>query len=118
MAKRPPIPVDLHRIVLIEAGHRCAIHTCRQVPVEIAHIDPWSRCREHRFENLIALCPTCHTRIDLVGASPHCTGVDDIWIRHLGQNGKTGFEFTRKGIRCIILTALGTSNKGNKWKKN
>jgi hypothetical protein len=64
MAKRPPIPIDLHRLVLIEAGHRCAIHTCQQVPVEIAHIDPWARCRDHRFENLIALCPTCHTRFD------------------------------------------------------
>ncbi|GCD94074.1 hypothetical protein EHYA_01730 [Embleya hyalina] len=26
---------------------------------------PWEKVREHRFENLIALCPTCHTRYDL-----------------------------------------------------
>ena len=64
MAKRPPIPADLERLVLIECGHRCAIHTCRQVPVEIAHVTPWSRCRTHEFANLIALCPTCHTRYD------------------------------------------------------
>ena len=64
MAKRPPIPADLERQVLIEVGHRCAIHTCRQVPVEIAHIVPWSRCHSHEFHNLIALCPTCHTRYD------------------------------------------------------
>jgi hypothetical protein len=25
---------------------------------------PWSEVKEHRFENLIALCPTCHTRYD------------------------------------------------------
>ena len=64
MAKRPPIPADLERAILIECGHRCAIPTCRQVPLEISHIQPWSRCKTHAFENLIALCPTCHTRFD------------------------------------------------------
>jgi hypothetical protein len=34
------------------------------VPLEISHIQPWSRCKTHAFENLIALCPTCHTRFD------------------------------------------------------
>ena len=60
----PPIPADLERQVLVESGHRCAIHSCQQVPVEIAHIVPWSRCHAHEFPNLIALCPTCHTRYD------------------------------------------------------
>ena len=64
MPKRPPIPADLERSVLLEAGHRCAIHTCRQTPVELAHIVPWSRCREHTQDNLITLCPTCHARFD------------------------------------------------------
>jgi HNH endonuclease len=48
----------------VEAGHRCAIPTCRACPVEIAHIVPWSDVREHTYENLIALCPTCHARYD------------------------------------------------------
>lgn len=61
---RPPIPTDLRRSVLVEAGHRCAIPTCRQTPVEIAHITPWAKVRNHTFDNLIALCPTCHTRYD------------------------------------------------------
>jgi len=64
MARRPDIPTELERAVLIECGHRCAIPTCRQTPVELAHIVPWARCREHKFENLIGLCPTCHTRYD------------------------------------------------------
>lgn len=62
--QRPPIPAELKREVLVEAGHRCAIPTCRQVPVELAHISPWAQRKEHRFDNLIALCPTCHTRYD------------------------------------------------------
>jgi len=61
---RSAIPRALVREVLVEAGHRCAIPTCRQVPVEIAHIVPWAQVKEHTFDNLIALCPTCHTRYD------------------------------------------------------
>ncbi|WHT20199.1 HNH endonuclease signature motif containing protein [Crossiella sp. CA-258035] len=59
---RPPIPAELRRAVLIEAGHRCAIPTCRQYPVEVDHIVDWAKVRCHEFDNLIALCPTCHAR--------------------------------------------------------
>src|SRR5215213_987986 len=62
--RRPPISRALERAVLMEAGHRCAIPTCQQVPVQIAHIVPWAQVMEHAFENLIALCPTCHARYD------------------------------------------------------
>lgn len=61
---RPPIPMAIQRDVLVEAGHRCAIPTCRQVPTEFAHIDPWCKVQEHTFANIIALCPTCHSRYD------------------------------------------------------
>ena len=61
---RPAIPRPLERDVLVEAGHRCAIPTCRQPTTEIAHIEPWAKVREHSFENLIALCPNCHHRYD------------------------------------------------------
>ncbi|MFD9789626.1 HNH endonuclease [Streptomyces sp. NPDC059070] len=61
---RPEIPTELKRAVLVEAGHRCAIPTCRQTPVEMAHIIPWAKIKSHTFDNLIALCPTCHTRFD------------------------------------------------------
>ncbi len=62
--RRPRIPRELVREVLVEAGHRCAIPTCRGVPTEIAHIDPWSKVQEHTFENLITLCANCHSRYD------------------------------------------------------
>ena len=60
--KRPPIPSDLRRRVLVEAGHRCAIPTCRHIDVDVHHIIPWAECHEHKYENLIALCPNCHRR--------------------------------------------------------
>jgi len=59
---RPPIPTELSRRVLIEAGHRCAIPTCRNPDVDLHHIVPWERCKSHDFDNLIALCPNCHRR--------------------------------------------------------
>ena len=64
---RPAIPRQLERDVLVEAGHRCAIPTCKQTPVQIAHIIPWEIVREHTFDNLIALCPNCHERYDKKG---------------------------------------------------
>lgn len=62
--RRPAIPADIQRAVLVEAGHRCAIPTCRATTTEIAHIEAWAKSRDHSFANLIALCPTCHTRYD------------------------------------------------------
>jgi HNH endonuclease len=64
MPSRPAVPSALKRAVLVEAGHRCAIPTCKQVPVDLAHIVPWVDVRTHEFSNLIALCPTCHRRYD------------------------------------------------------
>lgn len=60
---RPGIQAELRRRVLLEAGHRCAIPTCKFPDIDVHHIVPWSKCREHRFENLIALCPNCHRRV-------------------------------------------------------
>jgi hypothetical protein len=60
---RGAVQADLQRSVLVEAGHRCAIPTCRATTTEIAHIVPWARVKEHKFENLIALWPTCHARV-------------------------------------------------------
>ena len=64
MSKRPTIPTELKRTILVEAGHRCAIPTCRHPTTEIAHIEPWRKVKEHKYENLIALCPNCHTRAE------------------------------------------------------
>lgn len=61
---RPPIPADIRRRVLVEAGHRCAIPTCRYIEVDVHHIIPWAQCQAHEYDNLICLCPNCHRRAD------------------------------------------------------
>ena len=61
--RRPKISLALEREVLIECGHRCAV--CGEAfPLEKAHIIPWCKTREHKFENLICLCANCHSRAD------------------------------------------------------
>ena len=63
MPSRPRIPAEIEREVLVECGHRCAVCGTPS-PLELAHIIPWCKSREHKAENLICLCPTCHTLAD------------------------------------------------------
>jgi type I restriction enzyme R subunit len=61
MSSRPPIPADIQRKLMVECGHRCCV--CGEhVSLEKAHIVPWSRTKDHSFENLLVLCSLCHTR--------------------------------------------------------
>lgn len=62
MSDRITMPAELRRRVLVEAGHRCAIPTCRYIEVDIHHIIDYAQCQSHEYENLIALCPNCHRR--------------------------------------------------------
>jgi hypothetical protein len=56
------VPTARKRMVLVEAGHRCAIPTCRHPTTEIAHIVPESQSHDDTFQNLIALCPNCQKK--------------------------------------------------------
>src|SRR4051794_20813860 len=48
---------------MVEAGHRCAIPTCRMTSgLEVHHIVDWAKVKEHTFDNLICLCAVCHHR--------------------------------------------------------
>jgi hypothetical protein len=63
VSDRPKLPRPLQREVLVEAGHRCSIPTCRQDPVDIAHIEPRKPDGSNDvYENLIVLCANCHRR--------------------------------------------------------
>jgi hypothetical protein len=42
---RPSIPIAIERDVKIESGHRCAIPTCKLFPIQLAHIEPYSKCQ-------------------------------------------------------------------------
>ncbi|MCG5464839.1 HNH endonuclease [Micromonospora sp. MED01] len=60
---RPAVPAQLRRDLLVEAGHRCTIPTCRQpTPLQLEHIEDWAKVQRHEFANMIVLCANCHAR--------------------------------------------------------
>jgi HNH endonuclease len=63
MPDRPHIPEELKRSIFLEARHQCAV--CGSTgSLEIAHIVPWHSSKEHKAEDLICLCPNCHSLAD------------------------------------------------------
>ena len=59
---RQAIPTETRRQILHEAGYRCANPACRMVlTINIHHLDQVSQGGSNSFENLIALCPNCHS---------------------------------------------------------
>ncbi|QJP72082.1 HNH endonuclease [Burkholderia glumae] len=110
---RDTIPAEIKRKVLVEAGHRCAIPTCRATTTEIAHIVPWAETQDNSFENLIALCPNCHTRFDQkkeldrlsIKMYKHNLGILN---NRYGEFERRLFEVLAKsGERVFILGAAG-----------
>ena len=65
------VPMARKRMVLVEAGHRCAIPTCRHRTTEIAHIVPESQGHDDTFQNLIALCPELPKERNRSAVDPH-----------------------------------------------
>jgi len=110
---RDAIPAEIRRSVLCEAGHRCAIPTCRYPDIDVHHIIPWEVRQSHDFENLIALCPNCHRRADAgeidrkslrwyksqlsaaMGAIRESTGMPRVPAGRISevQAGNPGYEF-------------------------
>lgn len=66
MANRPSISAEITREILIASGHRCAVCGVG-CPLERAHIIPWHKSKNHKVEDLICLCASCHERADLEG---------------------------------------------------
>ncbi len=58
---RTKIPHNVVNSVLIEAGYRCAVPTCRNIlAIDMHHIVEVKDGGPNEPSNLLALCPTCH----------------------------------------------------------
>lgn len=55
------VPTPLMHLLYEMAGHRCTL--CGAPWLEIHHIDPLGNGGETTYDNLIVLCPNCHTRV-------------------------------------------------------
>ncbi len=59
--KIPNIPIATRRQVLMEAGYRCAVPTCRNIlAIDLHHIIKVKEDGSNEAHNLIALCGVCH----------------------------------------------------------
>ena len=68
---RRHVPNEIRTQILHEAGYRCANPTCRMVlAINIHHLDQVSEGGGNTSDNLIALCPNCHT-LHHQGVIPH-----------------------------------------------
>jgi hypothetical protein len=64
MTDRPLVPAELKRAVLVEAGHDVQFQPVAKRQWRSPHIVPWSKVKDHTFDNLIALCPNFHHLYD------------------------------------------------------
>lgn len=59
---RKTLSVEVRKRVLHEAGYKCANPVCRHVlTIDIHHLVPVSDKGPDQPENLVALCPNCHS---------------------------------------------------------
>lgn len=105
---RPPIPAELKRKILVESGHRCAIPTCRHIEIDIHHIIPWETCKEHKYENLIALCPNCHRMA-------HAEKIDRKALRIYKSNLRYTHDRFSQFEVDMLFEAYQTSPRGIQW---
>ena len=61
-SQRITIPPAIRQIVLLEAGYKCANPTCRHIlTLELHHIVWVKNGGGNDPDNLVALCPNCHS---------------------------------------------------------
>ena len=59
--KKKKIPIDTRRLILHEAGYKCANPVCRTIlTLDIHHIVEVSDSGSNEPDNLLPLCPNCH----------------------------------------------------------
>jgi hypothetical protein len=90
------VPTSLENLLYELAGHRCTI--CGAPWMEIHHIDELGEGGETVYENLIVLCPNCHTRV-------HSEGVPSKnELRHYKRKQEISYELP-------ILSRLGEAER-------
>jgi hypothetical protein len=59
--KRKSLPIETRKLVLHEAGYKCANPACRNIlTLDIHHMEYVSEGGSDSPDNLLAVCPNCH----------------------------------------------------------
>ncbi len=116
MANRKKLPVDVRRLVLHESGYKCGNPVCRHIiTLDVHHIVPVEDRGGDTPENLLPLCPNCHSL-------HHAGTIPDASIRawkHLLLALNEGFDrrtveilFALRRLRNLYVTGDGVLSCG------
>jgi hypothetical protein len=62
--RRPKVPSAVKRVLIEEAGRKCANPGCPNRLVELHHIEEWHIYQTHDEKQMIAICAACHDSVD------------------------------------------------------
>jgi HNH endonuclease len=60
---RPAVPAETKRLLVEEAGDKCANPGCPTSRTHLHHIARWAVYESHDARDMIAVCPTCHDAV-------------------------------------------------------
>lgn len=115
---RKPIEENVKRRLFAESMGRCMNPNCKAELfcgdgdiIEKAHIDPYCETEDNSFENLVLLCPNCHTNFD----KNHAFSAEEVkeWKKIRRQELDTFFsvKFETFEQLCEKIVPLLTENK-------
>lgn len=62
--RRPDVPAPMKRLLVEQAGGKCANPGCPNRLVELHHIREWHIYQTHDADHMIAICAACHDSVD------------------------------------------------------
>lgn len=62
--RRPDVPAPMKRLLIEQAGDKCANPGCPNRLVELHHIHEWHVYQTHDAKHMIAICAACHDSVD------------------------------------------------------
>ncbi len=115
---RKPIEENVKRRLFAESMGRCMNPNCKAELfcgdgdiIEKAHIDPYCETEDNSFENLVLLCPNCHTNFD----KNHAFSAEEVreWKKIRQRELDTFFSVKLETFEqlCKKIVPLLTENK-------
>ena len=115
---REPISMNVQRRLYAESMGRCMNPTCQKVLfsqngdlIEKAHIDPYCKTADNSFENLVVLCPNCHTDFDKNSAFTPKEVLSWKHIRQQELNSYFGIKYNSFQELKNVVVPLLSENK-------
>ncbi len=125
--KRPPIPESTLNKLLYETNATCCICKNSENGIVIHHIKEWHISKSHDIENLIVLCPNCHSKVHAKSTLLHNFTDDEVrnfkktWIEEVSMKTakrlselqeKSGIKWDYINIKRLLENAYNNGITG------